>query len=100
MPLSLQPDKKMFGVTLALCLVGAVMVFSASAVTAREQYGNGYYFLIRQVLWVALGLVAMVAMINVDYRRLRKPPFVFTLLFGVMLMLVGVFFLDKSHATH
>ena len=37
--------------TLALCLIGAVMVFSASAVTAREQYGIGYIFLFRQLLW-------------------------------------------------
>ena len=44
MPRSLQPDRWLFGVTLALCLIGAVMVFSASAVTAREQYGNGYPF--------------------------------------------------------
>ncbi len=56
MPRSLQPDRKMFGVTLALCLIGAVMVFSASAVTAREEYGNGYTFLLRQVLWLALGV--------------------------------------------
>ena len=40
----------MFGSTLALCLVGAIMVFSASAVMAREQYGNGSYFLLRQRL--------------------------------------------------
>ena len=33
---ALQPDRQLFGVTLALCLIGAVMVFSASAVTARE----------------------------------------------------------------
>ena len=34
MPRSLQPDRQLFGVTLALCFIGAVMVFSASAVTA------------------------------------------------------------------
>ena len=56
MPRSLQPDRQLFGTTLALCLIGAVMVFSASAVTAREEYGNGYTFLIRQLLWVAIGL--------------------------------------------
>jgi cell division protein FtsW (lipid II flippase) len=44
MPRSLQPDRQLFGVTLALCLMGAVMVFSASAVIASEEYGNGYTF--------------------------------------------------------
>jgi len=100
MPLSLQPDKKMFGVTLALCLIGAVMVFSASAVTAREQYGNGYYFLLRQALWLAIGIAGMFALMNLDYRKLRQPRVVFTVLSITLLMLIAVFFLDRSHATH
>jgi cell division protein FtsW len=37
---------------------------------------------------------------NVDYRKLRRPEFVFTALFAVLVMLVGAFFLDESHATH
>src|ERR1017187_5111648 len=54
MPRSLQHDRKLFGVTLTLCLVGAVMVFSASAVTLRQEGGHGYAFLIRQLLLVAI----------------------------------------------
>ena len=100
MPRHLQTDRWLFGSTVALCLVGAVMVFSASAVTARDQFGNGYYFLLRQLLWLVLGLGGMMAVMNVDYRKLRRPEVVFTGLFAVLVMLVGVFFLDKSHATH
>lgn len=100
MPLSLQPDKKMFGVTLALCLIGAVMVFSASAVTAREEYGNGYTFLLRQVLWLAIGIAGMFVLMRLDYRKLRQPRVVFTGLSLTLLMLISVFFLDRSHATH
>ena len=100
MPRRLETDRWLFLTTLALSVIGAVMVFSASAVTAREQYGNGYHFLLRQILWLALGLAGMFAMMNVDYRKLRQPQFVFTFLFVVLVMLVGVFFLDKSHATH
>ena len=100
MPRQLQTDRWMFGSTLALCLVGAIMVFSASAVTARDQYGNGSHFLLRQLLWLAFGLGAMMAVMNLDYRKLRKPQVIFSVLVGVLLMLAGVFFLDKSHATH
>ena len=78
MPRSLQPDRKIFAVTLALCLIGAVMVFSASAVTAREEYGHGYTFLLRQALWLALGIAGMFALMNLDYRRLRQPRVIFT----------------------
>ena len=90
----------MFGSTLALCLVGAIMVFSASAVTARDMYGNGSHFLLRQLLWLGFGLAAMMAVMNMDYRRLRRPGVIFTILIGVLVMLAGVFFLDKSHSTH
>jgi cell division protein FtsW len=100
MPRSLQPDRQLFGATLALCLIGAVMVFSASAVTAREEYGNGYTFLIRQLLWVAIGLAGMFKLMNTDYRILRQPRVIFTALSVTLVLLIAVFFLDRSHATH
>src|ERR1700680_4346042 len=100
MPRQLPTDRWMFGSTLPLCLVGAIMVFSAAAVTARDQYGNGSHFLLRQLLWLAIGLGGMMLVMNVDYRKLRRPEVVFTGLFAVLVMLVGTFFLDKSHATH
>ena len=100
MPRSLQPDRQLFGTTLALCLIGAVMVFSASAVTAREEYGNGYTFLIRQLLWVAIGLAGMFKLMNTDYRNLRQPRVIFTALSVTLMLLIAVFFLDRSHATH
>jgi cell division protein FtsW len=100
MPRSLQPDRQLFGVTLALCLIGAVMVFSASAITAREQTGNGYTFLIRQVLWIALGIAGMIWLMNTDYRKLRQPRVIFTGLSVTFILLLAVFVLDRSHATH
>ncbi len=100
MPRHLQTDRWMFGSTVALCLVGAIMVFSASAVMARDQYGNGSHFLLRQILWLVIGLGAMMGAMNLDYRKLRRPEVIFTVLFTVLVMLVGAFFLDKSHATH
>ncbi|HLJ43308.1 MAG TPA: putative lipid II flippase FtsW [Candidatus Binataceae bacterium] len=100
MPRRVETDRGLFLSAMALSLVGAVMVYSASAVTAREQYGNGYHFLVRQLLWLAVGIAGMFGMMNLDYRRLREPRFIFTFLFVVMTLLVGVFFLDKSHATH
>jgi cell division protein FtsW len=100
MPRKLETDRWLFLTTVALSVIGAVMVFSASAVTAREQYGNGYYFLLRQLVWFALGLLGMFALMNLDYRKLREPQFVFPFLFVVLMMLIGVFFLSASHATH
>lgn len=100
MPRSLQPDRKLFGVTLALCLIGAVMVFSASAITTREQGGNGYSFLLRQIVWIAIGLAGMFWLMRTDYRKFRQPRVIFTAVSITLVMLVSVFFLDRSHATH
>lgn len=100
MPRTLQPDRRLFGVTLALCLIGAVMVFSASAMTARDQYGDAYYFLIRQLLWAALGILGMFWLMRTDYHKLRQPRVIFSGLSLTLVLLVAVYFLDRSHATH
>jgi len=100
MPRSLQPDRRLFGATLALCLIGTVMVFSASAMTARDEYGNGYYFLLRQLIWLALGIAGMFWLMNTDYRKLRQPRVIFTALSVTFLLLIAVFLLDRSHETH
>ena len=100
MPRSLQYDRKLFGATVALCLIGAVMVFSASAVTAREQSGNGYTFLLRELVWLVFGIAGMFWLMNTDYRKLRQPRVIFTGLSVTILLLLGVLLLDRSHATH
>lgn len=100
MPRRLELDRWLFGVTVVLCLLGAVMIFSASAVTAEKEYGHGYIFLVRQIAWLILGLLGMFALMRTDYRRLREPAVVYTTVCVVLLLLVGTFFLDKAHATH
>ena len=93
-------DGWMFTVTLLLAFVGLVMVFSASAVMAKERYGSAYFFLLRQMGWAVVGIVAMVVAMKVDYRRYKHPAVVFSLLGATSLMLISVFFLDRAHNTH
>ncbi len=100
MPRRLETDRWLFGVTLVLCLLGAVMIFSASAVTAEQQFGHSYLFLARQAAWLLIGLFGMFALMRTDYRKLREPAVVYPVVCAVLLMLVGTLFLDKSHATH
>src|SRR4029077_7476228 len=76
------------------------MILSASAVTAEQQYGHSYIFLLRQAAWLLLGLGGMFVLMRTDYRKLREPAVIYPVVCAVLLMLVGVFFLDKSHATH
>src|SRR6266700_7155312 len=93
-------DGWLFTVTLLLIFIGLVMVFSASAVMAKERYGSGYFFLLRQVGWAAAGIAAMVAAMKLDYRRYKHPGVVFSVLGTTTLLLISVFFLDRAHNTH
>jgi len=93
-------DRWLFVITLVLVFVGLVMVFSASAVMAKERYGSGYTFLSRQLAWAVGGLAAMVVASRVDYRRYKHPAIVFSLLGITSLMLISVFLINRAHNTH
>src|SRR5512142_2817288 len=93
-------DKWLFGSTLLLVFLGLVMVFSASAVMAKERFGSEYTFLLRQLVWAVAGVIAMVALMNVDYRRYKNQTLVYGLMGITLGLLIAVFFLDRSHNTH
>src|SRR5256885_8848588 len=73
MPRRLENDKWLFRVTLGLCLLGAVMIFSASAVTAENEYHHSYYFLVRQSAWLLIGLAGMFFFLRPPHRQIPAP---------------------------
>jgi len=81
-------DRWLFTVTMLLVFVGLVMVFSASAVMARERFGSEYAFLSKQLIWAVAGLAAMVVTMRVDYRRYQHPAIVFSLMGVTTLLLI------------
>jgi cell division protein FtsW len=93
-------DKTLFTVTLLLVFVGLIMVFSASAVMAKERFGSPYSFVLRQFSWAIAGVITMFLLMKVDYRRYRNQAIVFSLVGLTILFLISVFFLDRSHNTH
>ena len=93
-------DRWLFTVTMLLVFLGLVMVFSASAVMARERFGSPYAFLSKQLIWAVAGLIAMGVTMRLDYKRSKQPAIVFSLMGVTTLLLISVFFLDRSHNTH
>jgi cell division protein FtsW len=93
-------DRWLFVVTLMLLFIGLVMVFSASAVMAKERYHSGYYFLWKQLEWAVAGFLAMFIGMRLDYKKLKSPAVVFSMLGATTLLLISVFFLDRAHNTH
>ena len=65
----LNTDMVLLGVTLALLGFGLVMVWSASSALAQERHGSPYYFLVKQIVWGSIGLVAMVLAMRIDYQH-------------------------------
>ncbi len=93
-------DKWLFFTTLSLVVVGLAMVFSASAVMAQAKFGSPYAFLGRQALWALLGVVAMVVLMKVDYHHYNSRRFVYFAMGLTLLLLLAVFVVPGSHATH
>jgi cell division protein FtsW len=96
----LSSDISLFAVTLILLGIGLVMVWSASTVLAKERHDNAYYFLIRQVMWATVGLAGMVAAMRLDYRKLRQPVVVYSVVGGTTALLIIVLFLPSVNETH
>ena len=88
----LKSDKLLFLSTLLLVLSSWVMVYSASAVLSLDRHGQPYHFLLRQVVWVVLGGCLLLAATRVDYRRLRQPAVILTLLGLATVALIAVLF--------
>jgi len=93
-------DKWLFFTTLSLVVVGLAMVFSASAVMAQVRFGSPYTFLKGQALWAFLGVIAMVVLMRVDYRHYNSKKFIYTAMGVTLLLLLAVFVVPGSHATH
>ena len=87
-------------ITLTLVLTGVVMVFSSSAVLSKEWYGDPNHFAVRHVIAVFLGLVAMFALMKVDYHRYSHPAVVFPLLSIVTALLVIAFIMPSTASTY
>jgi cell division protein FtsW len=96
----LEADKVLFGAVIILVLFGIIMVFSASAVIASEQHHSSTYYLARQGVWAFLGILVMVIMMNVDYRRLSNPLVIFPALGLQVVMLLLALVSNPFQHTH
>jgi cell division protein FtsW len=88
----LKSDHVLFIATVLLVALSVVMVYSASAPVALQRYGQASFFVIRQVMWAALGLPMLWFLMKVDYRTYREPVFIWCCLGLATLALVAVLF--------
>lgn len=70
------------------CAFGLMMVLSSSSVDSLRIYGSSWVFFKRQVIWIALGAVALYATLRIDYRFWRKWRMPLLLGAGALLVVV------------
>src|SRR5689334_3071137 len=88
---TLKSDRLLFGATLLLVAASVIMVYSASAVQAEQKHLPSYYFLIKQLAWAALGFLAMLVVMRIDYHAFRRPAIIWSLTGVVVVGLLAVF---------
>lgn len=94
MALRLKTDWILFATIVAVVFFGAVMVYSASSVMAELKFGTSYYFVLRQIFWVAAGIVALMLMKRTHYRKLQQPAVAFSAISITLILLLAVYFID------
>ena len=96
----LSPDKWLFAATVGLVLFGVVMVYSASAMLAQSEHHGSFYYVTKQAIWTAIGLVAMLIAMQFDYNRLRDRRIVYGLLLLTTFLLIAVFAFPRINGAH
>ncbi|MDI9569628.1 MAG: putative lipid II flippase FtsW [Pseudomonadota bacterium] len=82
------PDIILLIVTLILVIVGTVMIYSSSSIMAMERFKDGQFFLKKQLIFVLMGLGAMLLMTRIPYEELKKFAYPGVIVSLVLLTLV------------
>ncbi len=96
----LAPDKWLFAATTGLALFGVVMVYSASAVIAAKENSNQFFYVMKQGIFVFLGFIVMLLMMQFNYQQLKNRRLVYGLLLVTTVALLAVFGFSSSNGAH
>ena len=66
-----------------LLAIGLLALSSASSYYALTEYSNSSYYLIRQLVFAAVGIIVMLVISKIDYNKYKK--------FGYLIYLIGIF---------
>jgi len=85
----LSPAKILYLLAIVISLIGLFFVFEASVAEAFQQFGNQYYFVTQQSLWLVVGVILMTI---ASFLPVKLWKFLSTYIYiGSVLMLILVF---------
>lgn len=81
-------DFGLFVITITLLCIGLVMVASASSYHALIYYGDSNHLFIRQLFFAIAGVIAMIIISKIDYRKYKKWSYLGFIIAAILLFLV------------
>jgi cell division protein FtsW len=94
MNISLRRDYRIFlSIIFVLIIIGCIFVYSSSSVFALEKFGSEYYFLKKQLIGIAIGLVSIIAIQSISMHTIQQasPLLFFVSLIATALTLIPSF---------
>jgi cell division protein FtsW len=87
------PDRWVLGLALALSAFGLLMVYNASTIEAFRDFGDPYYYVKNQAVWLGIGWLGLLLASFLDYRVLKTlalPLFAFNILLLLLVLVPGI----------
>ena len=81
-------DFGMFVITIILLCIGLVMVASASSYHSLIYYGNSNELFNKQLVFAILGVIAMIIISRIDYKKYKKWSYLAFIIAAILLLLV------------
>lgn len=85
-------DKVFLLAVLLVTVYGTLMVFSAGGPYAEARYGDGFYFVKKQTVWLLIGFTAMLISSQIDatyYKKYAPHFYSITLILLILVLVVG-----------
>jgi cell division protein FtsW len=94
-----KPDKTILYFAILMAIFGAIMIFDASVYKATAVWGDQFYFLKQQIVWIIIGLVPALLIYFWDYRKFLKLSFPLLIITIGLLLAVLLFGKEINGAT-
>lgn len=89
-PFNRHGDYALLVAVVLLSVIGTVFIYSASNYSAKATYNDAFYFVKKQAIGIALGIIAMILTSVFDYKKLKKFTLTVSIVSFVLLVLVFV----------
>lgn len=82
-------DFLLFQLVILISLFGILMVFEASSINALQYFGDKYYYVRQQFIWLIVGFIFLCIFSKINYRIFQKfAPLFFIVNTGLLLMVL------------